>query len=85
MVVDKKTQSQILNLISDITDRVDRHFGDPSVVEPFELQLDRGDERLDHSRLVGEGVKIGLREDLAPLVVSVKVDEGGYLFKVERQ
>lgn len=84
-MVDQRTQAEIQKLISDITDQVERHFGDPSVVEPFELPVCRGDETLEHLRLVGEGVKIGLREDLAPLVVSVKVDEGGYLFKVERQ
>jgi len=84
-VVDHRTQGEIQKLIRDITDQVERHFGDPSVVEPFELVICRGDETMEHLRLVGEGVKIGLGEDLAPMVASVKVDEGGYLFKVERQ
>ncbi|NMY67316.1 hypothetical protein [Pseudomonas sp. WS 5414] len=83
-MVDQKTRYQIQQLISVVTDEVHRHFGDPAVVEPFEMPVGRGDETLEHSRLVGEGVKLGLREDLAPMVVNVKVDESGYLFKVER-
>ena len=84
-MIDQRARKQILEMIGYITDEVDRHFGDPSVVEPLELTLDRGDESLERSRLVGKGVEIGLREDLAPMRVSAQVDEAGYLFKVERK
>jgi hypothetical protein len=65
-------------------DQVSRHFGDPSVIEPFELEFDRGDEEIEHSRLVAEGARLGLSEDLHPMSVSVMVDEDAYRFKVER-
>ena len=83
-MIKQSTRDEIHKLIGDITDQVFRYFGDPSVVEPFELKFDRGDESIEHSRLVGEGARLGLSDDLHPMSVSVTVDEDAYRFKVER-
>lgn len=83
-MIEQSTRDEIQKLITDITDQVERHFGDPSTIEPFEQVFDRGDETIEHSRLVGEGARLGLSEDLHPMSVSVTVDEDAYRFKVER-
>ncbi len=82
--MDRNTQIEIGNMINAIQDQALQYFGNDSSGDPFERHVDRGDETLIHSRLVGEGVRLGLSEDLAPMVVSVKVDEDGYWFKIER-
>ncbi|MEE1866922.1 hypothetical protein [Pseudomonas auratipiscis] len=84
-MIDQDTKSQIGKIIHDLTDQADRHFGDPSVIEPLERRVNRGGESLEHSRLVCEGAKIGLRQDLPHLVVNAQVDEKDYLFTFERQ
>ncbi|EPN6726318.1 hypothetical protein GEV41_11055 [Pseudomonas putida] len=84
-MIDQKKRDQIWKFIHELTDQADRHFGDPSIMEPLERRVGRGDESLEYSRFVCEGAKIGLRQDLPHLVVNAQIDDEDYLFTFERQ
>ena len=83
--MDRNTQNEILKMISLIESDAEQHFASDLSGAPHIIAVPRGDETLEHSHLVGEGVRIGLSQDFPYLLVSLKLDEDNYLFQFERR
>lgn len=82
--MDMATQREISGMVEAIHDIATKEFAEFKSADPFETHVSSGDDHPGRTRLVGEGIRLGLYDYYRPEHVSVKVVETGYLITIQR-
>ncbi|QXH33095.1 hypothetical protein [Pseudomonas muyukensis] len=82
--MDRDTQREISNIVEYVHDEATKEFANVRSPEPYETHVSSGDSHPDRVRLIGEGIRVGLRDYYRPERITVTVAESGYFIRIQR-